>query len=173
MDFVRKAGNIYADDVNLWMSLASYKLPSPKVKSEQFLPGGGIMELDVPLGSIEPLVFQFNTKGMPPTLHGKFGMSLSERRLWTVYELLQDELTGVKRERIITMRGVYGEADPDEMKGRGMQGYAYHIKSITEYEDVVEGHGVIARFNFSTNSWQGYGQTVGSAVDNRILRIAG
>lgn len=173
MEMVRKAGNLYAEGVNTWLSLASYKLPSPKVKTEQHLPGGGVMELDVPIGAIEPLTLQFNLKGAPAAVLGQFGMSLSQRRLYTVYELLQDERDGTKRERIITMRGLFQEADPDEMKGRGIHGYSHQIKSITNYEDVIEGHGVIARFDFFNNVWQGYGVDVGSAADNRILRISG
>ncbi|ACE99251.1 conserved hypothetical protein [Rhodopseudomonas palustris TIE-1] len=173
MEFVRKAGNMYAEGINLWLSLASYKLPQPKVKTEAHLPGGGIMELDVPIGAIEPLELQFSLKGVPPSVLGQFGMSLGERKLYTIYELIQDELTGAKRERTISMRGLFQEADPDEMKGRGVHGYGYKIKSITDYEDVIEGYGILARFNFGTNFWQGYGSNIGSATDNRILRIAG
>jgi phage tail tube protein FII len=172
MEFVRKAGNLYCEGVNGWLSLKNYKLPSPKVKSETHLPGGGVMDIDVPLGAIEPLTLAFNLLGANPAFLGQFGMSLAQRKLYTVYELLTDEQTGVKRERIITMRGVFSEADPDEMKGRGLMGYGYQIKSIVNFEDVIEGHGIIARFDFWTNSWQGYGVTVGSD-ENRILRIAG
>lgn len=172
MDFVRKAGNLYCEGVNAWLSLKQYKLPSPKVKSETHLPGGGVMDLDVPLGAIEPLTLAFNLVGANPAFLGQFGMSLSQRKLYTIYELLTDEQTGAKRERIITMRGLFSEADPDEMKGRGLMGYGYQIKSITDYEDVIEGHGIIAAFSFWTNRWQGYGFDIGSE-ENRILRIAG
>jgi phage tail tube protein FII len=173
MEFVRKAGNLYCEGVNGWLSLKSYKLPSPKVKTEQHLPGGGVMELDVPIGAIEPLALQFNLAGANPAFLGQFGMSLGQRKLYTVYELLVDEKDGTKRERIVTMRGLFSEADPDEMKGRGLQGYGYQIKSITNYEDVIEGYGVMARFDFFTNYWHGYGVDIGSAADNRILRISG
>jgi phage tail tube protein FII len=173
MDFVRKAGNLYCEGVNGWLSLKSYKLPSPKVKTENHLPGGGVMDLDVPLGAIEPLTLAFNLIGANPAFLGQFGMALSQRRLYTVYELISDEKTGTKRERIITMRGLFSEADPDEMKGRGLMGYGYQIKSITNFEDVIEGYGIVARFDFWTNTWKGYNADFGSDEDNRILRIAG
>ncbi|NJL50401.1 MAG: hypothetical protein HC909_01450 [Blastochloris sp.] len=172
MEFVRKAGNLYCEGVNAWLALKNYKLPAPQVKTETHLPGGGVMDLDVPLGAIEPLSLAFNLVGANPAFLGLFGMSLAQRRLYTIYELLTNEQDGTKRERIITMRGVFSEADPDEMKGRGLMGYGYQIKSITNYEDVIEGHGIIARFDFWTNSWQGYGVNIGSD-ENRILRIAG
>ncbi|PZA12478.1 hypothetical protein DNX69_10920 [Rhodopseudomonas palustris] len=173
MEFVRKSGNLYAEGINLWLSLSGYKLPQPKVKTEEHHPGGGIMALNVPIGAIEPLSLQYNLKGAPPAVLGQFGMSLAQRRLYTIYELLQDEKDGTKRERIITMRGLMSEVDPDEMKGRGVQGYGYQIHSITDYEDVIDGYGIIASFSFFTNRWQGYGTEIGSDVDNRILRISG
>ncbi|MFZ5736867.1 MAG: phage major tail tube protein [Pseudomonadota bacterium] len=173
MEFVRKAGNLYAEGVNTFLSLGSYKLPQPKVKTEEHLPGGGVMTLNVPIGAIEPLTLQFNHKGAQPAVLGQFGMSLSQRKLYTIYELLQDEKDGTKRERIITMRGLMSEADPEEMKGRGIMGYGYQIHSITDYEDVIEGYGIVASFSFFTNRWQGYGADLGSDVDNRILRISG
>lgn len=172
MEFVRKAGNLYCEGVNTFLSLASYKLPSPKVKTEVHSPGG-VMELDVPLGVIEPLKLQFNLKGAPPAVLGQFGYSLGEVKLYTVYELMVDELTGTKRERIITMRGLFQEADPDEMKGRGLNGYAYHIGSIVDYEDVIEGYGIIAGFRFKTNMRIGYLASASSDAENRILRISG
>jgi phage tail tube protein FII len=172
MDHVRNAGNLYCEGFNSWESLASYQLPSPRAKTENFHPGGGIMELEVPIGAIEPLTFAFNLVSANPRMLGGFGLELRQSRLYTVYELLTDHLTGVKRERIITMRGVFSEATPDEMQGRGLRGYGYQIKSITDYEDVIEGYGIIARFTFRTNTWSGYGFDIGGD-DNRILRIAG
>lgn len=172
MEFVRKAGNLYCEGINSWLQLSQYQLPAPKVKTENHLPGGGIMELEVPLGAIEPLELGFNLKGADPRFLGNFGLELHHAKLYTIYELLQDELDGTKRERIITLRGVFSESSAEEMQGRGFKGYEYKIKSITEYEDVVEGYGIIARFSFRTNTWQGYGINVGND-DNRILRIAG
>lgn len=172
MEFVRKAGNLYCEGVNGWLGLSSYQLPSPRVKTETHLPGGGIMEIEVPIGAIEPLALSFNMRSADPRFLGQFGLELQHARLYTIYELIQDELTGIKRERIVTMRGVFSEATPEEMQGRGMKGYGYQIKSITEFEDVIEGYGIIARFNFRTNTWQGYGVDVGTD-DNRILRISG
>lgn len=173
MEFTRKAGNLYCEGVNTWLSLGGYKLPAPKGKTEQHLPGGGVMELDVPIGAIEPLELQFNLKGAPPSVLGQFGTSLDERKLYTIYELMVDELDGTRRERVVTMRGLFSEADPDEMKGRGVNGYAYKIKSITNFEDVIEGYGIIARFDFKTNTRLGYLGSGSSDRDNRILRIAG
>lgn len=172
MEFVRKAGNLYCEGVNGWLSLGSYKLPSPKAKTETHLAGGGIMEIEVPLGAIEPLALEFTIKSADPRFLGQFGLELQHSRLYTIYELLQDELTGIKRQRIVTMRGVFSEAGADEMQGRGMKGYTHQIKSITDFEDVIEGYGIIARFSFKTNTWQGYGVDVGTD-DNRILRISG
>lgn len=172
MEFVRKAGNLYCEGVNGWLSLKKYKLPSPKVKNENHWPGGGVMELEVPLGAIEPLTLQFDLASADPRWLGQFGMNLAQSKLYTIYEMLVDEKTGVKRERIITMRGVFSEADPEEMQGRGIKGYGHQIKSITDFEDVIEGHGIIARFNFWTNTWTGYGTNIGGD-ENRIMRIAG
>lgn len=172
MEFVRRAGNLYCEGVNGWLSLTGYKLPSPKVKSEKHEPAGGIMELEVPIGQIEPLTLSFDLKGADPRWLGAFGMSLAQSKLYTVYELIVDERAGTKRERIITMRGVFAEAEPEEIKGRGVKGYGYQIKSITDYEDVLEGYGILARFNFWTNLWEGYGVQAGRD-DNRILRING
>lgn len=173
MEFVRKAGNLYCEGVNTFLSLASYKLPSPKVITEDHLAGGGIMKLDVPLGAIEPLKLSFNLKGAPPAVLGQFGYSLGEVKLYTIYELMVDEMDGTKRERIVTMRGLFQEADPDEMKGRGLNGYAYHIGSIVDYEDVIEGYGIIAGFRFKTNMRTGYLASASSDAENRILRISG
>ncbi|KPF98800.1 hypothetical protein IP86_10740 [Rhodopseudomonas sp. AAP120] len=173
MEFVRKAGNLYAEGINTWLSLASYKLPQPKAITEDHLPGGGIMKLDVPIGAIEQLKLQFNLKGAPPSVLGQFGLSLGESKLYTVYELMVDEMDGTRRERIITMRGLFQESDPDEMKGRGVNGYAYHIGSITDYEDVIEGYGIIAAYRFKTNMRRGYLASANSDLENRILRITG
>ncbi|MBB5046801.1 hypothetical protein HNR60_001549 [Rhodopseudomonas rhenobacensis] len=173
MEFVRKAGNLYCEGVNTWLSLASYKLPSPKAITEEHLPGGGIMKLDVPIGAIEAPKLQFNLKGAPPAVLGQFGLSLGESKLYTIYELMVDELDGTKRERIVTVRGLFQEADADEMKGRGLNGYAYHVGSITDFEDVIEGYGIIAAFRFKTNTRLGYLGSASSDAENRILRIAG
>lgn len=173
MKWVRKAGNLYVEASNQWLGLKDYQLPTPRVKKETHSPGGGIMDLDIPLGTIEPLVFAFNTINAEPEVLGFFGMHLSHRKLYTVYELLQDEDTGARSERIITMRGVMSETAPEQMAGRGIKGYGYQIGSIEEYEDVIEGYGVIARFTFKTNTWRGYGIAAGSDEDNRILRISG
>ncbi|PZP18451.1 MAG: hypothetical protein DI607_04970 [Sphingomonas hengshuiensis] len=173
MQFVRKAGNLYVEGWNQWLGLKRYQLPTPRVKTETHSPGGGIMDLDIPLGSIEPLTLEFDTLNASPDLLGSFGMHLSHRKLWTIYELLQDEKSGTKRERIITGRGIVGENTPEEMAGRGVKGYGHVIKSITDYEDVIEGYGIVARFSFFTNSWSGYGISAGSEDDNRILRING
>lgn len=172
MEFVRKGGNLYCEGTNLWLQLASYRLPSPKVKTESHTPGGGRMELAVPVGGIEPLTLAFNTISANPQLHGGMGLSLAQSKLWTIYELLQDERSGTKRERIITLRGIYQSAEADEMKGRGLKGYAHTITSITDYEDVIEGYGIVARFSFWTNTWQGYGIEADNQ-DNAILRITG
>ncbi|CAA0128929.1 Uncharacterised protein [Starkeya nomas] len=173
MQFVRKGGNLYVEARNQWLGLKNYQLPTPRVKSETHSPGGGIMDLDVPLGAIEPLTFGFNTINAQPDLLGLFGMSLTHRQLFTCYEILQDEETGTKRERIVTMRGTFRENTPEEMQGRGIKGYGYQIGSITEYEDVIEGYGVVAYFSFFRNVWSGYGINAGADEDNRILRIAG
>ena len=172
MEFVRKAGNLYCEATNLWLQLASYKLPSPKVKTEAHHPGGGIMELDVPLGAIDPLTLGYNTKGADPRLLGVPGMSLGQSRLFTIYEELVNERSGVKLERIVTMRGVQLEATPEEMAGRGLKGYEHAIGSITEYEDVIEGYGIVARFSYWRNEWQGYGVDLDNR-SNQILRISG
>ncbi|MBK5960941.1 hypothetical protein CCR97_22440 [Rhodoplanes elegans] len=172
MDFVRLAGNLYCEDVNGWLALRRYKLPFPKVKTENHLPGGGVMELDVPIGAIDPLTLSFDLVGANPAILGQFGMRLAQRKLYTIYELITDEKSGVKRERIVTMRGLFAEGDAEEMSGRGLKGYGYQIKAITDYEDVIEGYGIVARFSFWTNTWQGYDIDVGSE-ENRILRISG
>lgn len=172
MEFVRKAGNLYCESTNLWLQLASFKLPSPKVKTETHMPGGGIMELEVPVGSIEPLALGFNTKSADPRTIGGLGMSLSQSKLWTIYEMLVNERTNQKMQRIITMRGLLSEASPEEMAGRGLKGYEHSVGSITDYEDVIEGYGIVARFNFWRNEWQGYGVEVDNR-DNQILRISG
>ncbi|WP_336802297.1 phage major tail tube protein [Kaistia sp. MMO-174] len=172
MEFVRKAGNLYCEGTNLWLQLASYKLPSPKVKTESHQPGGGIMEIEVPVGAIDPLALGFNTKSADPRILGVPGMSLSESRLWTIYEELVDERSATKRERIITLRGVLNEASPEEMAGRGLKGYEHSIGSITDYEDVIEGYGIVARFNYWRNEWQGYGVNSDNR-SNQILRISG
>ncbi|QFR32372.1 phage major tail tube protein [Ancylobacter sp. TS-1] len=172
MKFVRKAGNLYVEGSNQWMGLKDYQLPTPRVKKETHSPGGGIMDVEIPIGAIEPLTFAFNTINAEPEVLGSFGMHLSQRRLFTVYELLQDEDEGTKRERIITMRGVLSETTPEQMAGRGVKGYGYQISSILDYEDVIEGYGIVARFTFKTNTWRGYGVAAGSDEDNRILRIS-
>ncbi|MDC7787373.1 phage major tail tube protein [Rhodoplanes sp. TEM] len=172
MEHVRLAGNLYCEGINTFLSLKRYKLPFPKVKTENHLPGGGVMDIEVPLGAIEPLVLSFDLIGANPQILGQFGMRLGQRRLYTIYELITDEKAGTKRERIITMRGLFSEGDAEEMSGRGLKGYGYQIKSITDYEDVIEGHGIIAAFSFWTNRWQGYGTDIGSE-ENRILRISG
>ncbi|MCX5512292.1 hypothetical protein C3941_09495 [Kaistia algarum] len=172
MEFVRKAGNLYCEGTNLWLQLSSYRLPSPKVKTENHTPGGGRMELAVPVGSIEALTLAFNTISANPNLHGGMGLALAQAKLWTIYELLVDERSNTKRERIVTMRGIYQSAEADEMKGRGLKGYQHTITSITDYEDVIEGYGIVARFNFWRNEWAGYGIEADNQ-DNSILRIAG
>lgn len=173
MDFVRKGGNLYSEGWNHWQKLRNYQLPTPRVKMETHSPGGGVMELEVPVGAIEPLTLGYNLMSAHPGELGTMGMSLSHARLYTIYELLQDERSGTKRERIITVRGISAENTPEEMAGRGIKGYGHLIKSITEYEDVIEGYGIVARFNFWTNTWSGYGITAGSEDDNRILRLSG
>lgn len=172
MEFVRKAGNLYVEGRNQWLALKGYRLPAPRVRTEAHLPGGGRMALDVPIGAIEPLVLGFDLASADPNTLGLFGMSLAHSRLYTIYELIVDERSGTKRERIVTMRGVFSEATPEEMAGRGLRGYGYQIGSITDYEDVIEGYGIVARFNFWLNQWEGYG-IASDNDDNRILRIAG
>lgn len=173
MEFVRKGGNLYIEGWNQGLALTRYQLPTPRVKTETHSPGGGIMDLEVPIGSIEGLELAFDVRNASPNLLGSFGMSLSHARNFTIYEILQNERSGAKRERIVSGRGIFGENTAEEMTGRGIRGYSHVVKSITEFEDVIEGYGIVARFNFWTNIWSGYGIEAGSDEDNRILRMAG
>lgn len=161
---------IVADTENQHLAIAEMRTPTFQEKSFDFTPGGGSLELDVPLGVTNKLECPFKLASSDPRVHGLYGLPPGERTPFTARKFIVDENSGREIEAVIDMKGRLMKVEAEQMKGGDKAGYDHTISSITWYQEMQDGK-VWREFNFFMGGWRIRNGQPANAGRNRILGI--
>lgn len=170
LNILRAFNLIVSDTQNLHLAIEEMKLPSFEEKSVDFTPGGGSMEIDVPLGVTSKLEMPFKLITDDPLIHGLYGMPVGTRTPFTARKFVVDEIKGREIEVTIDVNGRLMKIEPEQMKGGEKSGYDHTISSISWYSEVHDGR-VIREFNFFLGGWRVRNGAAVNMTRNRILGI--
>lgn len=146
--------NMFADGINLGMTLAKAKLPINQDSYESFSPAvaNGSIEIAVSADAIE---LSFETVGIQPQLLAQCNSAFGQRRKYTYFGALVDEMADNPANRLQQVEATVigrlnAELNEDDPKAIG--GTQYTVKSILKYTLRIGGL-EICRFDLKLGGW--------------------
>lgn len=146
--------NVFAEGINLGLTLESAKLPVNQDAYADFAPAVANGQIDVAV-SAEKIELTFKTKGVQPELLAQTQRGFGRRGKYTLFGALVDEYANDAGGRVTQVEAtVLGRlnAELDESEATSLTGTAYSVKSILKYTLRVGGN-EIARFDLRLGGW--------------------
>ena len=171
--YVMEAVNLFCGDSpddGKHLSIDELKLPDLEENYAEHKPGGGRVNIDIPVG-INKLEAPFKLKGWDPQVMSLFGLGQKVTHQYTALGALIDKRTGRSIQAKSIMEGRMGKIAPDAFQRGEFQGFDYMIAGIMHYELYFDG---VEKFywDFYTNALRVDGEDQNADLNAR-LNISG
>ena len=135
--------NLYVGDepvseASKHLELEELKLPDLEENLQTFEPGGSVGAVQVAMG-LKEMEASFKLKAWDPYTMAHFGLGAAERRRFTGYGALIDEVSGVEKDIVAVMEGRLSKVEGEAMKKGDLAGHDYTISGIWFYRLSVGG----------------------------------
>lgn len=119
------------------MTIKSVKFPSLEKSYVDFMPGGGIVGIEVDT-HINKLEVVFTLAGWSPQVMTQFGLWETAAQQFSIYGMLRNRLNGATQRIEAYIFGQLAKASADSFEKGTLNTVEYAIKGITHYELLVD-----------------------------------
>lgn len=137
---VLEAANVFVGDdpsASNHLVLRNVKFPSVEKAFVDFMPGGGIVGLEIDT-HFNKFSVTFALAGWTPQVLKQVGIWSRASQQFSIYGMLRDRLTGATQRVEAFIWGQLGKAAPDNFDRGTLNSIEYAIMGITRYELIID-----------------------------------